>query len=238
MLALFVGSVASSVLEVNPLSAFAGIMGFALVAAAGMYLMGGQGVRGLTMAVTLFTPCDGTVPSVTPAGECLEEGSGIVGLLLIKKGFNISTVITDDTTYGTAKTAKDIIVVKDLEAYWPSTTQNTIPGFRGRIEKHGNINYELAFKHEGVDNNMAFWNYINNNRNYGVAIITEEYKAFTCLERVSGEPVMASFFAAPSSEQEYGKNRFIEGVVKWKHKDLPYHLDLLTRTILEADFQS
>ena len=103
------------------------------------------------MAVTLYAPCTEALPSQTAAGDCLEEDSDIVGFLLVKKGFNIATVITDGTTYTTAKTAEDILVVKDLEAYWPGVTQNTIPGFRGRIEQHGNINYELPFKHEGVD---------------------------------------------------------------------------------------
>jgi hypothetical protein len=238
MLALFVGSVAGTVLGVNPLSAFAGILLFAIATSAGMYLMNGQSTKGLMMAVTLYAPCTEDTPAQTAPGDCIDEGSGIVGLLLIKKGFNIATVIVDDTAYGAAKTAEDIIVVKDLEAYWPNVTQNTIPGFRGRIDRHGNINYELPFKHEGVDANLAFWNHFNNNRDYGVALITEEYKAFACLERVSGEPVLASIFAAPASEQEFGKTRFMQGTVKWKHKDLPYHLDLLTRTILEADFQS
>lgn len=190
------------------------------------------------MAVTLYAPCTEVAPLQTAPGDCIDEGSGIVGLLLIKKGFNIGTVIVDATTYATAKTAGDIVVVKDLEAFWPTVTQNTIPGFRGRVERHGNINFELAFKHEGVDANLLFWNHYNNKRDFGCAFITEEFKAFGNLERVSGEPVLCSFFAAPASEQEFGKTRFMQGTVKWKHKDLPYHLDLLTRTILEPDFQA
>lgn len=237
LLALFVGSVAGNILEVNPLHAFAGVLVLALVSAAGVYLLNGQGVKGLLMAVTFYAPCTEDTPAQTAPADCLDEPSGIVGFLLIKKGFNVATVVTDVTEYGTAKTAENLIVVKDLEAYWPGVSPNTIPGFRGRIERLGNINYELPFKHESADANLAFWNHFNHNRDYGVAFVTEDYKAFACLER-SGEPVLASIFAAPASEQEFGKARYIEGTVKWKHKDLPYYLDLLTPTILEADFQS
>lgn len=238
LLALFVGSVASTTHAVNPLWFSAGIVFLAIVLAAGRYRLSGGGIAGLLMAVTLYAPCTEDTPAQSAPGDCIEEDSGIVGFLLIKKGFNIATAISDGTEYTAAKTAEDIIVVKDIEAYWPNVTQNTIAGLRGRMERHGNISYELPFKHEGVDPNLAFWNHFNNNRDYGVAFITQEYKAFACLERVSGEPVLASIFGAPGSEQEFDKPRYIQGTVKWKHKDLPYHLDLLTRTILEADFQA
>lgn len=237
MLALFVGSVAMTTHQANPLWFAAGIMGVAIASAAGVFLLGGQGVKGLMMAVTFYAPCTEDTPTQTAPANCLDEPSGIVGFLLIKKGFNIATVVDDGDAYATAKTAEDLIVVKDLEAYWPGVTPNTIAGFRGRIERLGNISFELPFKHESADANLAFWNHFNQQRDYGLAFVTEDYKAFACLER-SGEPVLVSIFAAPASEQEFGKTRYIEGTVKWRHKDLPYHLDLLTPTILEADFQS
>lgn len=188
------------------------------------------------MAVTAYNPCGETLPAHTPAGECIDEGSGILGMLLIKRGFNIASAITDADTYATAKTAKDIIVVKDLEAFWPAAQQQTIPGIAGRIERHGHWLYDMPFKHEGVDANLMFWNNITQKRNYGCAVITEEYKAFAPLDRAL-EPIICSISAAPASDQEFGKTRFFQGNVKWKFKDLVYYLDLLTPTILRTDFQ-
>lgn len=189
------------------------------------------------MAVVAYTPCTDITSTQTPAGTCLDEGSGIVGFLLVKKGFNIGSVIIDETTYAAAKTARDILVVKDLEAFWPAPTQQTIPGLRGRIERHGHWLFDMPFKHEGVDANLNFWNTITQSRDYSIAFVTEEYKAFAPLDRAL-EPVICAISAAPSSEQEFGKNRFIMGNVKWKSKDLVYHLNLLTVAILQPDFQA
>lgn len=238
LLSLFVGVAVSTVQPVNPFWITGGLLLLSIAIFMGTWLMRGQSAMGLLlMAITFYDPCTEDTPTQTAPGNCIDESSGIVGFLLIKKGFNIDTAITDSTEYDAAKTAEDIIVVKDLEAYWPTPTQNTIAGFRNRVERHGNISYELPFKHEGVDSNLAFWNHFNQSRDYGIALITEEYKAFACLER-SGEPVLASIFAAPASEQEFGKNRYMQGTVKWKHKDLPYQLTGLTALILEPDFQA
>jgi hypothetical protein len=162
------------------------------------------------MAVVAYTPCTDITSTQTPAGTCLDEGSGIVGFLLVKKGFNIGSVIIDETTYAAAKTARDILVVKDLEAFWPAPTQQTIPGLRGRIERHGHWLFDMPFKHEGVDANLNFWNTITQSRDYSIAFVTEEYKAFAPLDRAL-EPVICAISAAPSSEQEFGKNSLHHG---------------------------
>lgn len=213
----------------------AGIAVFAALNIVGRYALLGQPLTGF-MAVVAYTPCTDVTSTQTAPGDCIEEGSAIVGFLLVKKGFNITTAITDPTTYAAAKTARDVIPVKDLEAYWPAPAQQTIPGVRGRMERHGHWQFEMPFKHEGVDANLNFWNTVTQSRNYGVCLITEEYKAFMALDRQL-EPVMSAISAAPASDQEYGKTRFIQGTVKWKHKDLPYHIDTLTSAILQPDFQ-
>lgn len=189
------------------------------------------------MAIVGYNPCD-NLGNHTPAGDCITEGTGIPGLLLIKKGFDLTTVI-DGTSYAAAKTANNLKVVKDLEAYWPGATPQTIPGKAGRMERLGHIQYELPFTHEGVDANMTFWNIMNHARNWGVALITEDYKAYGALDRQL-EPILCSFFAVPGGDQEFGKILEMRGTVKWKSRDLPVILDPLiwTQNLLKADFQS
>jgi hypothetical protein len=189
----------------------------------------------LRMALVAYDPCGTTLATFTPAGDCLAEGTGILGFLLVKKGFDLNTVI-DATTYADAKTAANLKVIKDLEAFWPAVNPVTQPGFSGRTERLAYINYELPFKHEGINANLVFWNTLNQSRNWGVAFVTEDYKAYAPLDR-NLEAVLCSFFAAPGGEQEFGKTANMSGMVRWKSKDLPQYLDLFTPAILKADFQ-
>lgn len=234
--ALFFACAVSMALPVNPLWIASGIMALFIAQLAGIYLLGGQRAKGLLlMALTAYAPCTVALGTYTPAGDCIDEGSGILGLLLVKKGFDLTTII-DVTTYGAAKTAKNLIVVKDIEAYWPKASQVTIPGIAGRIERHGHFEYEMPFKAEGVDANLIWWNTINQNKNFGIIFITEEYKAFTPLDR-NLLPVLCLIKAVPMSDGEFGKTRYIDGLVKWKHKDLVMPVDLLTVPILKTDFE-
>jgi hypothetical protein len=233
--ALFIAVAVSLQLPVSPLMLTVGLVVIAVLQALIMK-RAGISFTGLLMAVVAYDPCNEELPTYSRPGDCIDEGTGIIGFLLIKRGFNISTTITDAITYAAAKTAEDIIVINEIEAFWPQATQVTIPGLAGRIERHSYFNYDLPFKHEGVDDNLAFWNNIKEKKNYGIAFITEEYKAFAPLDR-DLEPILCSLFAVPSGEQEFGKIRFMQGNVKWKHKDLVYYLDNLTKVILKPDFQ-
>lgn len=192
-------------------------------------------LKGSLMAVVAYAPCTEELPAYTPSADCIDEGSGVPGMMLVEKGFDLSS-LSDAEAITTAITAEDIIIIKDLEAYWPAPTQQTIPGLAGRVERHGHWLYDMPFKHEGVDANLAFWNNINQKRNYGVVFITEEFKAFAPLDRQL-EPVICAISAAPNSDQEFGKTRFFQGNVKWKHKDLVYYIDTLTPTLLAPHFQ-
>jgi hypothetical protein len=235
-LAMFLGTAVSLALPVNHWLVSGVLMFIAIAQIMGAWLLTGHNSKALIlMALVAYAPCTDTTSVHTPAGNCLDEGSGICGILLVKKGFNLAS-IDDADAYGTAKTAKDIVVIKDIEAFMPAGTQQTIPGLRGRVDRHGHWLFDMPFKHEGVDANLTFWNTINQSRNYGVVYITEEYKAFAPLDR-DLEPVICSISAAPSGDQEFGKTRFFMGNVKWKHKDLPYLVTELTTAMLQPDFQ-
>jgi hypothetical protein len=186
------------------------------------------------MALVAYDPCNDALGNHTPASECAEEGSGILGMFLVKSDFDVSSVSTAQHITD-AITAGDLVKVRDIEAYFPVPTQVTIPGIAGRVERHGHFTYEMGFKHEGVEANLKFWNKINNTRNYGVILVTEEYKAFAPLDR-DLEPVICSITAWPAGEQEFGKNRFMQGTVKWKSKDLLQYCDNFD-DLLQAHFQ-
>lgn len=230
----------------------AGIMGISVLGAMlpllMMYLIvrisvagfGAIPLKGSLFALVAYscTEAIGTGTGVyTQAADCLEEGTGILGFYLVKKGFDLSTII-DATTLTAAKTAYNLVPVKDIEAYWPSTSEVTIPGIAGRIERLGHIEYDLPFKHEGVDANLHFWNILNRSRNWSIAFVTEEYKVFAPLDR-DLEPVLCRLFAAPGGDQEFGKIRSMNGHVKWKSLDLVQLIDAagFTKAAVKADFQ-
>lgn len=190
------------------------------------------------MAIVAYDDCGAAIADGdhTPAADCIEEGSGILGMFAVKKGFDLNS-IADDTAYQAAKTAGNLVVISDIEAYFPAASPQTVPGKRGRVDRLGHIMYEMAFSHEGVDSNLEFWNKLNKSRNYGVVFITEEFKAFAPLTKEL-VPVLCNFFAAPaSSAQEFGKTREFQGTVKWKHQDLPYVANTLTKALILADFE-
>jgi hypothetical protein len=181
------------------------------------------------------TDAPGTANPYTPAADCLEEGTGILGLFLVKGGFNLTTVV-DETALAAALTAENLIMIKDLEAYWPAATPVFVPGKSGRIERLTRVEYDLPFTHESVRANLRFWNSINNRKNYSVIFVTENYTAYAPLDRAL-EPVLCSIFAAPSGAQEFGGNLEFKGNVKWKSKDLVQYLDLFTTAMLSSRFQ-
>lgn len=199
------------------------------------YYVKGSDLSGALLAVVAYGPCTDTTSTFTKPGDCIEEGTGIIGFLRIKRGFDISG-IADDTAYAAAKTAKDIEVVAGIEAFWPQTDQVTSPGRQGRMPRHNKWTYNLPFTHEGVYSNLKFWNTWNSKTDYGLAFITEDYRAIACLDR-DLEPILVAMAARPVGEQEFGKILTVQGTVQWQCKDLVYHLDNLTTAILKPDFQ-
>lgn len=199
------------------------------------YAVKGDSLIGVLRLVTAYAPCTDTTSVHTKAPNCLDENSGIIGFLRVKRGFNLST-ITDSLTYNSAKTAKDIEVVGGLEAYWPAPSRVTTPGLSGRVERHNYWTFDLPFKHESVIANLNFWNTWTHSQSFGVVFITEDYKAFAPLDR-DLEVILVDASAAPQGEQEFGKPLMFQGNVKWKGKDLPYYIDNLTKAMLQPDFQ-
>lgn len=196
----------------------------------------GKPLKGVASLVTAYAPCTDSTSVHTKAGGCIDENTGIIGFLRIKRGFNITTVITDPTTYATAKTAKDIEVIANIEAYWPEQTEVTVPGMAGRVERYSYSNFDLPFSHENVLANLGFYNTWNQNQNYGIAFVTEDYKVLAPLDR-DLEPILCKIFAKPVGEQEFGKPLKIAGNIKWKCRDHLYEITNLTKAIVQPDFQ-
>jgi hypothetical protein len=240
MLMLISAVLIAATAELPVLAVFSALATLYLVTYICVTWFGAVPMRGSLFATVAYacTEAIGTSTAVyTDAGDCLEEGTGILGFFLVKKGFDLPTII-DATTYTAAKTAFNIVPVKDIEGYWPKTNPVTVAGLAGRMPRLGHIEYEFTYKHEGVDANLHFHNTLNNSRNWGIAFVTEEYKVFAPLDR-DLEPVLCQFFATPEGEQEFGKVRVFQGSVKWKHRDLPQLIEALgfVKAQIKPDFQ-
>lgn len=238
LMSLFVGVGVSLAAPVNPMWIAGGLFALYLAQLFGMFAFARNPVRGLMlMALTAYncTDAPGATNPYTPAVECLDEGTGILGIFLVKGGFNLTTVV-DEASMATAITAENLIVIRDLEAYWPAATPVFIPGKSGRVERLARIDYDMPFSHESVRANLKFWNAVNNRRSYGVVFVTENYTAYTPVDRAL-EPVLCSIFGAPSGAQEFASILEIKGNIKWKSKDLVQYLDLFTVPMLSSRFQ-
>lgn len=236
---LFVSVAINLALPVNPYWLAGGLVAVYIVQMIGFRFLKAEAPRFLLMALTAFSCADavGTAPATyTVAGNCLEEKTGIIGMFIVKKGFNLNTVI-DQTTYDAAKTAKDIIPVKDLSAFWPTATPVYSPTTGNRPDRLSRIDFEMPFEYEGVTANIPFQNAMNNSRNLGVIFVTETYQCYAALDR-DLEPILATFFAAPAGEQTFNEPVKMKGTVKWKGPDLMYNLDLFTKAIVRPDFQA
>lgn len=204
------------------------------------YAVGGRIPRGILTATTAYACADvpgGVGSAYTQAGNCLEEGSTFIGFFLVKRGFNLSG-LTDGTTYAAAKSAADIVPVRDVEAFMTPGTPVYSKARNGRQGRLTRIDWDIPFTYEGVDANLHFQNALNHSRNYGVAFVTEEYKVYAPLDR-DLEPILVNFFATPQGDQEYGQSRYMGGSMKYQNKDLPQLIEYagLAKAIIIADFQ-
>lgn len=188
------------------------------------------------MAITAYAPCNPvTYPSLTPEAACVEEGSRIVGAILMKLGFDVEN-LTDAASITTAIAAGDIRIVKGITGNWNAPTVNKKPGMAFQREKFSSLSYSIPFKHYGVDANLAFWNTVNHQRNWGMAMVFEDMVAYAALERDKAIIPM-DIAAYPVSDEELNNSRRIEGLAEWTSNDLPYKLTDLTAAALAANFR-
>lgn len=239
LMCLFVGVAVNLATGVNPYWMAGGLFASYIAQLIAFHFLRRNAPGLLLMALTAYvcTTTPGTAPATyTAAGACLEEKTGIIGIFLVAKGFDLNTVV-DQTTYDAAKTAKNIVPVKDLSAFWPTTSPVYSPTTGNRPDRLARIDYEMPFEYEGVKANLPFQNTINNTRNWGVIFVTETYECYTALDR-DLEPILCNFFGAPTGEQTFGEPVKMKGTIKWRSSDLVYNLDLFTKAIVKPDFQA
>jgi len=191
------------------------------------------------MAITVYDPCAEPIGAFVPEADCLEEGSRIVGGYLVKKGFDLETLI-DNTTISAAIVAKNIIPVVGLAGNWPAATSNKKPGMGFQREKHSSNTFAVPIKHYGVDANLPFWNKVNNSKNYSMLFVFEDLSIWGALDR-SKEVIPMDIVMSPVSTEELGGTRHFEGLANWTAKDLPYVLGApvvtgFTKAALRAQF--
>jgi hypothetical protein len=186
------------------------------------------------MALTAYS-CGAAPATHTPEADCLEEGSRIVGLMLVKDGVNVESLI-DAAAIDAAVTANEVKIVKNVAGNWARPSSNKQPGAGYQTEKHSSYTYAIPFRHFGVDANMAFWNAVNQSREWSAVFVFEDLKAWAALTRQK-EVVPMDIEVAPESTDELGGRRQMTGVCGWRHKDLPYVLTDLPASVLKGYFQ-
>jgi len=180
------------------------------------------------MAITAYDPCDAEeVGTFVPEADCVEEGSRIIGGFLVKKGFDLATLVAEATedfvTIEAAITAGDLKPLKGLSGSWTKGTSNKKPGKGFNREQHSTWTWAIPFTHYGVDANLKFWNGVSNRKEWSMAFVFEDFGIWACLDR-DGQPIVQDIVADPESPEELGGARQISGVVNWTSKDLPYNV--------------
>lgn len=187
------------------------------------------------MATVTYDPCNVPPGAHTVDPNCLEEGSRIVGAIAVKVGFDIKTII-DQATFDAAVAAEDIIPVKKIAGNWPAPQRNTRPGTGLRETEFVSWTFNVPFRHTGVDANLAFWNTMNQSKDYSIVFVTEDFKAFGAFTRTDLTLIPMDISAYMVSDDELGNTRRIEGSCGWKYKDLPYVIDEIPSALLTANF--
>lgn len=188
------------------------------------------------LALTAYDPCGVAALGVfTPEDDCLEEGSLLVGGMLIKKGVDVSTLIST-IAIDAAVTAGDVKILKGLSGNWARGTANKKPGMAFKREKTSSFTYAIPFKHYGVDANLAFWNKVNFSNDWSMAFVFEDFRAYAALDNELAVIPM-DFDVNMVSDEELGGSRRIEGVAGWTVKALPYLLADLPAAVLSGYFK-
>lgn len=185
-------------------------------------------------AITAYDPCVEDAGAFTAAADCLEEGSRIIGLMLVKQGTDVETLI-DSVSIDAAVTAGDVAIITKVTGSWPKPTVNKKPGLGFKVQKFTSLTYAIPFKHEGVDANLKFWNDINQSDDWSVVFVFEDFSSWCALKRDKSLIAM-DIEAAPSAPEELGQSRMIEGTANWTHKDLPYQLNTLPAAVASSYF--
>lgn len=166
----------------------------------------------------------------------VKENSRIIGVFLIKKGFDITDLTEDAATWSAAVTAKDVVIINPVTGTWPEASENTQPGI-GRVQtEFVSMGYDINFRHKGVDANLAFYNKLLKSKDYGAGFVFHDNTAYIAASGTVGDPdaeptpIPDSFevdiidwFARPAADGEQLEgDRFLQCNGRWTSADLPY----------------
>ena len=187
------------------------------------------------MALTRYDACNTQTPIWTAPGDCLEEGSRIIGGMPIKVGFNVQTII-DQLTLDNAVTAGDVRIIKDLSGSWPKPTANKKPAKGFKVDEFSSWSFAPTITHYGVDANLPFWNDITLSANdWSFVYVFEDFKSWAALDEDLALIPM-DFDVAPSSDGELNNSRQFEGTINWRSRYMPYALEI-PQALLRANFR-
>lgn len=164
----------------------------------------------------------------------VKENSRIIGIFLIKKGFDVTTLSEDPATWTAAITAKDVIIINPVTGNWPAAGENTQPGIGRTQTEFVSKAYDVPARHKGTNENLAFYNKLNKTKEYGAGFVFHDNTALIPASATAGDPLadpvvpdsfevdLIDFFARLDGTEDLEGDRFILVNSRWTSADFPY----------------
>jgi len=171
------------------------------------------------MAITTYDDAAVLADFTTDPG--VKENSRIIGIVLIKKGFDITALDDTEATWDTGITAKDLVIINPVTGNFPEATENSVPGIGRTQTEFSNKTYNIPFRHKGVDVNLAFYNKLLKSKEYGIGFMFHDNKMYVPAGK-DLEVATIDFFCRVASEEDLEGDRYMMVSARWNSADFPY----------------
>lgn len=174
------------------------------------------------MAITAY---DNTaeLPDWTQPDAGQKRGSRIIGVCLVRLGFDVETLTTDPTTWDAGIAAKDLVIINPVTGNWPESSETVEPGIGRTEEEYVNDGYDVPWMHRGAGPNLGFYNNLKNAKDYGAMFVFEDDVAWIPLDR-DKSVVPINFLAKLMGDDQSQGHRKMMVRSKWKSEDFPYEI--------------
>ena len=177
-------------------------------------------------------------PGTFTVDDGTKENARIVGVFLIKLGFDVTTLTDDPATWTTPVSAGDVIIINPVTGSWPEGSENTIPGIGRTQTEYSSTSFDIPFRHKLVGPNLAFYNNLNGQKNYGAGFVFADNKALIPLRGTVGDseaeptPIPDSFSVLPmdffarinADGEDLEGDRMIMCNARYRSRFLPYEV--------------
>lgn len=181
------------------------------------------------MAIAAYDDSAALGTFVPDAG--VKQNSRIIGVFLMKKGFDVTQLSEDPADWTAHVTSGDVVIINAVTGSWPEASENTQPGI-GRVQtEYVSMGFDISFRHKNVDDNFAFYNKLLKSKEYGAGFVFHDNVAYLPLSGTVGtdpdpdafEVDIIDWFCRPGTDGEQLEgDRFMYVNGRWTSADLPY----------------